>query len=254
MISDVPSPEKKKICHLKGFAQRIPEEHVPPDSFHEKLNEFDEIFFDGDDFSTDSFTKFIPLHIAHRTSCGSDLPTLRSFRYKESIPGLLKTWDNKVVIVEKVTGNRDEEEEEAEGLGLKVKTKINIIEAASDIVFDEEPIVCILYYHEIDREKEQSRIRGVLSKPGISYPVDDDMWRDLGCFGMHTTGACNVVAIGGGNCVLEEFRYSCSANPNINWHFWNIHRFCREGIEKEKAALHHFIDVSEYKSNLNQLI
>jgi hypothetical protein len=201
--------------HLKGYASRICETYLPPMKCIDKLKEFDEIVFDGDDFAIDSFTKLLPMFLALSAAKEEKSISLRAFKYADYEGQFLSSWHNRTVAVELQDGV------EHCVFGLSDK---GVKEAEVGGPENEKVVIAPIYY-------------STLYPSDFGFKPSGNKWLDLGRYALLKTGAMCVLTAGSGECVKLEFEHSVLHSDNIKWFVWNFTRQSLDGLGVESAAL-----------------
>lgn len=168
-----------RAVHFKGFARGLAAD--APSELIKLLSMFDVLVFDGDSLSPDSFTKAIPRAVAAARATGRSLRLL-AFKYGSEESYLLGSWHKAKfqVPLSDVAGALS-----VSGEGPDM-SRLTLISAP-------EPIHVVLSYVSVERLAVSEAIKH---------------YQALGAHALQLTGAQSVVAWGGGECVLHEWRLS----------------------------------------------
>jgi hypothetical protein len=226
-------------CHLKGFATRI-EKLDKPTNFMKHLETFKLIAWDGDNLDLNSMTKFIPIICINNLSGNlNDIPKLWTIRYECEIDELLKSWNNKICLMD---NNND----------IIISNNIDNID--SDNIHE-----VIIYYSIMNEEIPEEKYLHCAIK-------------------LHLKTKCHVcVIIGGGNGLKQEhivtknhnklvlnninneieidygsINYDFSKDPLVSlglikWFCYPLSRKKICGMEIENCFFHDYEDTDKFK-------
>lgn len=167
-----------RAVHFKGFARGLDAD--PPAKLVSLLSSFDVVVFDGDSLDSKSFTKALPLAVAAAKVAGRTLRLL-TFKYGAEESTLLGSWNGQLVHVK----------------ASDVFAAVSVSEAAAHhdafTILAREPSEIVLSYLPVEK---------------LSVATDVGHYQALGAHALQLTGARDVIAWGGGACVLDEWRLS----------------------------------------------
>lgn len=173
-----------KVVHFKGFARGLDAD--PPAQLVALLSSFDVAVFDGDSLDSKSFTKALPIAVAVATAKGRTLRLL-TFKYGAEERTLLDSWNGQLVLVKA---------SDVFAAACDSEAPAQVDSAALSLAFSSmarEPGEIVLSYLPVEK---------------LSLADDFGHYQALGAHALRLTGARDVIAWGGGGCVLDEWRLS----------------------------------------------